>query len=288
METDRLRQFCVIADSGSLTKAAEILNISLGGLSKSMKVLEDELGYPLFVPVGRGLSVSELGLALYSKARAVLDSVATLKTPEKQTKAIFRVAALEVFTINFLSKIVADHFSKQSMQIIEATPGHLETLVIDRKVDCALTYLPHPRPELQTLKIGSFELKPFAKNCKFKTEDDVPFIVPASGLDTNPLGVKERDGWPEGVLTRQRSHQVNMLSTALSLAGEGLGAVFMPEFVTRIYNKTQQKDFHLLPLEGVFKKVHLRREVYLVKRLGSPESIEIKKLVAGVRAQLKN
>lgn len=44
MDTKRLRQFCAIAETGSLTKAAELLHITHSGFSKSMKLLQDDLG----------------------------------------------------------------------------------------------------------------------------------------------------------------------------------------------------------------------------------------------------
>ena len=106
METERLHQFCLIADTGSLTKAASVLNISLGGLSKSMKVLEDDLGFQLFMPSGRGLVVSEKGLAIYSKAKQILASLSELQRPET-SKPIFRVGALEVFSLNVFGMVIA-------------------------------------------------------------------------------------------------------------------------------------------------------------------------------------
>lgn len=288
METERLRQFCVIADCGSLTKASEVLNISLGGLSKSIKVLEEELGFSLFIPMGRGLAISDKGIAIYNKARSILESIDHLKAQNLEDKPMFGIAALEVFTINLLGKVVAKNFSELSIKILEASPGELETLVINRVVDCGLTYLPHPRSEVEILKIGSFNLLPYARNTKtIKNICRFPFIVPASGLDSNPLGIKERDGWPIDSISRMHSHKVNMLSTAMSLAGEGLGAIFMPDFVAKFHNESHQKEFHLYPLEDSSKIIKQRRDIFLVKRLGAPETSEIKKLVASVKTLIK-
>jgi len=64
METDRLKYFCVIVDTGSLTKAAEVLGVSHSGLSKAMSVLQGELGFKILVPKGRGLELTEKGREL--------------------------------------------------------------------------------------------------------------------------------------------------------------------------------------------------------------------------------
>ena len=56
MNLDRLRYFCVIAETGSLRRAAEILRLSPAALSKALHVLEKEVGCPLTLPAGRGLA----------------------------------------------------------------------------------------------------------------------------------------------------------------------------------------------------------------------------------------
>ena len=61
METIRLRHFKAIVDTGGLMKASEVLGITGGGLSKSIKSLEEELGFKLFQQQGRGLELTEIG-----------------------------------------------------------------------------------------------------------------------------------------------------------------------------------------------------------------------------------
>ena len=288
METERLRQFCVIADTGSLTKAAEILNISLGGLSKSVKVLEQELGFPVFIHAGRGLAVSERGLALYSKARQILDSVSELNREDPAPRSVFRIGLLEVFSIHFIGSLISNKIPTQRVEIIERSPGELEALILAKKIDCGLTYLPFPQASLEILKLGRFELRAFGKPELAKREPEkIPFIVPSTGLDSNPLGIKERDGWPDDTWKRDHFHRTNMLSTALDMARCGLGAVFMPDFAAALHNQTQLKEFNLVPLDTFFKMPRVKREVFLMTRLGAEESLEIKKVAAGVRELLK-
>ncbi len=65
MDTNRLRQFCAIAETGSMTKASRLLHITHSGLSKSMKLLQEELGLELLRPCGRGIMLTEHGKLIY-------------------------------------------------------------------------------------------------------------------------------------------------------------------------------------------------------------------------------
>ncbi|MGH8842013.1 MAG: LysR family transcriptional regulator, partial [Advenella sp.] len=48
MDLRQLRTVLAIAETGSLTKAAELLHVVQPALSRQLKQLEDELGPPLF------------------------------------------------------------------------------------------------------------------------------------------------------------------------------------------------------------------------------------------------
>ena len=67
METNRLIHFKTVVDAGGLMKASELLGITGGGLSKSIKALEEELGFKLFSQNGRNLELTELGTIFYQK-----------------------------------------------------------------------------------------------------------------------------------------------------------------------------------------------------------------------------
>ncbi len=61
MHLQQLRQFCEVAKKGSLTRAAEDLYVSQPALSKTIKSLENELGFPLFLRNGKNLELNENG-----------------------------------------------------------------------------------------------------------------------------------------------------------------------------------------------------------------------------------
>lgn len=80
MELRHLRYFMAVAETGSLSRAAEKLFIAQPPLSVQIRQLEDELGLPLFVRHPKGVRLTTAGEALLPEARHLLDRAGRLKT----------------------------------------------------------------------------------------------------------------------------------------------------------------------------------------------------------------
>jgi DNA-binding transcriptional LysR family regulator len=85
MDLRRVKAFIAVAETSSVSKAAERLHISQPPLSRQIHLLEEELGVVLFVRHHQGVTLTDAGRRLLDKARA-LDAAA----------ADFCVAAQEV------------------------------------------------------------------------------------------------------------------------------------------------------------------------------------------------
>ncbi|MDO9403992.1 MAG: LysR substrate-binding domain-containing protein [Polaromonas sp.] len=72
METRHLRYFIAVADSGSLTRAAEKLGIAQPALSQALTRMEELLGVKLFLRSRRGAELSVAGQAIIEDARISL------------------------------------------------------------------------------------------------------------------------------------------------------------------------------------------------------------------------
>lgn len=75
MNSDQLRQFKIIAEAGSITKAAEKLYVTQPALSMALNKLEDELARPLFIREGRTLNITKDGKVLLQYANIVVDAI---------------------------------------------------------------------------------------------------------------------------------------------------------------------------------------------------------------------
>ena len=86
MDFDRLKMFVAIVEEGSLTGAAKRLEITQPAVSRSLKLLEENLGVELFERVGRGLQITAGGRALLARAQEVLDQ---LERVEREVGPLF-------------------------------------------------------------------------------------------------------------------------------------------------------------------------------------------------------
>ena len=69
LDVDQLRAFIAIAETGSFTKAAEVVNKTQSAVSMQMKRLEERLDRPIFARDGRASKLTEDGQRLLDYAR---------------------------------------------------------------------------------------------------------------------------------------------------------------------------------------------------------------------------
>ena len=286
METNRLRQFRVVVETGNLRKAAELLGISHSGLSKSMKALETELGFALFNPSGRGIVVSDEGSRLYERSESFLAEYDRLlgKTAEPLRRTL-RVGSFEVFTSFFIGPLVKTYLPDTEMEIHELVPGRLEEALAFNKVDVGITYEPIPRKGVEYVKAASLLMGAYALRDRFDDYEmsEIPFVVPVNPLEGAPSGVKGRDAWPETKIERLVRYRVDLMATGLEIAQQGLGAIFIPRFVARLHNERVLADKRLEPLKLPRGVGQVKRDVFIVKRDSTAEDTTIRQIAKALR-----
>jgi LysR family transcriptional regulator, nitrogen assimilation regulatory protein len=78
MDIRRLKTFVTVADHGTVSKAAGLLNTTQPALSRQISSLEQELGFKLFGRVGRRLVLTTRGQQMVGDCRNVLNRVGAL------------------------------------------------------------------------------------------------------------------------------------------------------------------------------------------------------------------
>lgn len=286
METNRLRQFRIVAETSNLRKAAEFLGMSHSALSKSLKVLQDQLLMTLLIQRGRNIELTDEGIALLPRIDALLSLEDQLtKPPLEKSDQAFRVATFEVFSTHFLGQLWHQYFPSERLELRELLPGELEQAVADGHVDIGLTYEPIPLAGVDYLLLGSVEMGIYGLNGKFQGEpvSSLPFVAPVSPLKGVPSGIKGLDGWPEHKHLRQVKFRVDMMESGLALVRQGLAVIFIPKFLARFHNITIRPQYHLAYISQPKEMKLILRKVYLVLKKSTNEDVKVKKFARLVR-----
>ncbi len=289
MDTIRLKYFCTIADTGSLRKASELLNISSPALSKAMKILEDEVNTKLFLQDGRNVMLTDAGRELSLKGRKILKEIDLIKSDlEKRsqpTKEV-RIATFEVFSTYFLTCLKHLDWKEKNLTLHEVLPGELEKALENNLVDIGITYMPVTSPHVDYLKVCSVEMGVFTHKEAFPgmAQPNIPFVVPVFPILGTPTRIRGLDGWPEDAYPRKIKHQVTLMETALELCRQGEVAGYFPKFIIDEHNRRYKEEFKLTRRPTPQKGRVCMTDVFIVKRKSDVEdSKTIKQLARAIR-----
>ena len=108
LDTDQLRSFLAIVDTGSFTRAAERVNKTQSAVSMHVRRLEEQLGCTLFVKQGRGARLSEEGEKLIDFARRMMqiEAGAMAALSRKGLSGRVRLGIPDDYTEFFLADIL--------------------------------------------------------------------------------------------------------------------------------------------------------------------------------------
>ncbi|HVV63184.1 MAG TPA: LysR substrate-binding domain-containing protein [Pseudolabrys sp.] len=109
IDIDQLRTFIAIAETGSFTKAAEVVNKTQSAVSMQMKRLEERLERPIFARDGRASKLTEDGQRLLDYARRIVKlNIETLAAfSEKGLSGRVRLGVPDDYADRYLPEIMA-------------------------------------------------------------------------------------------------------------------------------------------------------------------------------------
>jgi DNA-binding transcriptional LysR family regulator len=129
LDIDQLRTFIAIAETGSFTKAAEVVNKTQSAVSMQMKRLEERLDRPIFARDGRASKLTEDGARLLDYARRLVKL-------NVETVAAFSDAALSGRVRLGVPDDYADRYLPEIMaRFSRAYPGVELTVLCEPSVD---------------------------------------------------------------------------------------------------------------------------------------------------------
>ena len=129
IDIDQLRTFIAIAETGSFTKAAEVVHKTQSAVSMQMKRLEERLDKPIFARDGRASKLTEDGERLLDYARRIvkLNLEALAAFSGRNCPGRVRLGVPDDYADRYLPEIMA-RFSR-------AYPGVELTVICEPSVD---------------------------------------------------------------------------------------------------------------------------------------------------------
>lgn len=149
MDLKQLRTFIMVAESGSLSRASDRLRLAQPALSRQIRMLEDDVGFELFVRSGRGMQLTEHGTALLGRVSGLVtqldnavEDVRSLSTVPTGQVILGFIPSVSYVVAGRIAVRVARELPQVSLRIVEGYAGHLIDWLHRGQVDIALLYGP--------------------------------------------------------------------------------------------------------------------------------------------------
>ena len=238
MEIYQVRQLIAISDTGSFTRAADLLNVTQPSLSTGISKLEQELGVTLVIRGRRSVKLSEQGKMFVARAQQILDLCAKirLETKEHDTQQVVRfgvIPSVPVNKISAIARVCMSAFPNVSFDYREGSSQELHRLVDGGRIDIALTssLQPSEADDLVHLLDEDFVLicqhkHPLANRrfVSLKDLNGLPFVLRMSCEARNSIA----ELMNEKSVTMKVVARTAQDERALHMVQEGIGIAFVP------------------------------------------------------------
>jgi LysR family nitrogen assimilation transcriptional regulator len=215
MNLKQLEYFVQVAELGSFSRAAQVLDIAQPALSRQVRALEIELHETLLLRNGRGVALTEPGRRLFEHGVAILQHVAQAREDmgASRDEPVGRLTVgLPPSLGRRLTLPLIDRFRsglpRARLAVVEGLTAHLAEWITSGRVDLALLHNPEPHPALDVTPVLQEHL------CLVSP---LPADAEPGGA-APPIPFRELAGY--ALVVPERQHVVGaMLETQATLAG---------------------------------------------------------------------
>jgi len=269
MNLKQLEYFVHVAELGSFSKAAVVLDIAQPALSRQVRSLETELRQQLFLRNGRGVALTDAGKRLFDHSVAVLQLMAHAREDlgASRNEPVGRVTiGLPPSMGRQLTLPLIDRFKKQfpaaRVAIVEGLSTHIVEWVTTGRIDIGLVYNPEAQAGLEITPLLQEALSLVSRAPKGKRKSAAP-----------PLPMKELPRFP--LIVPERVHAMRrLLETQAALAGIKLDIAWEVSSVPSIIDLVCAGYGHaVLTASGVAASA--RSGELVVRRLTDPAPVSV-------------
>ncbi len=243
METARCRAFLAAADTGSFSKAAELLSYTPSGVSQLVSALEADIGYPLLRRTNKGVTVTAEGEMLIPAIREFLNGEDNIYQLAADTKGLLigsvTIASYSSMATHWLPEIISrfqHDYPQVKITLLEGIRQEVVKWLDDKRADVAFTSYRGPFPYdwiplSEDRMIAALPTDhPCAKLDSFPFElcRNEKLILAGFGHDDDVIPLFEEFGIEPDI----RFSTIESYS-ALQMVEKGLGISIMNELITR-------------------------------------------------------
>ena len=243
---NHLHYFWAVAHAGSLTRAAEHMNLSQSALSVQIQKLEHQMGHPLFERVGKKLILTEAGQIALDYADTVFKAgdelLSTLQGRPLANRQVLSVGALTTLSRNFQLEFLRPLVGRPDVELIVRS-GNIRDLLAQLEshtIDVVLANSAAPQDARSSLRNHLLNEQPVSLigrakkgKRKFRFPEDLrtePLLLPSLDSDIRVAfdRILETAGIRPIILA-----EVDDMAMLRLLAREREGVTLVPPIVVR-------------------------------------------------------
>jgi LysR family transcriptional regulator, regulator for bpeEF and oprC len=160
MTLEQLRVLVKVVDSGSFTRAADLLGLQRSNVSRTVAQLEAELGVTLIERTTRTQSISEAGRAVVERARGVLEAIEDTRRVTQQAleepRGLLRLTCGVEFGMAAVGAWIESYLERHPQVTVEAEYATREIDLVHEGFDLAIRAGPLPDSRLVARPLGEF------------------------------------------------------------------------------------------------------------------------------------
>jgi len=268
MDTADLKFFEAVARLGGMSRAAAELNTVQSNVTARIRVLEDELGTPLFHRHARGVTLTDAGRRLLPYARRVKQAIADAKkavADDGEPTGLLTIGSLESTAALYLAPLLstyAGQYPNVDLVLRTATSAELIQDVLEHRVEGAFVCGPVDHPDLDEDVFFREELVVLTARKVRKLDDQLirdgmKIVVLDAGCSYRAMleTMLARRG-----VTNLRQLEFGTLEAIYACVSAGIGITLLPKRLTeKVWRDGRVAVHKLPPAESRVDTVFIRR-----------------------------
>jgi DNA-binding transcriptional LysR family regulator len=293
MDIRQLRTFAILAETGSLGKAADRLRIAQPALSRQIRLLEEDIGLPLFNRHSRGMQITETGKQLLSRVSGLirqfdqaLKEVRELRTAVSGNVAIGLIPSVSSILGGRLAQRVATELPGVSLRLVDGYARHLMEWLHSGELDAIMTYGPGANFHCQIFELLVEEMLLVGpRDSNLAALSPIPFEAVASYplvLPSRPHGLRALadEAAAKAGITLNVRLEADTYSVLKEFTASGAGFTILP--AASVERETREG----LVSAASLAKPRLTRQLVLASPLGSVETRATRAVLTIVKEEI--